>query len=335
VRARLTVLSLLAGMTVPASSALAAPPQELTASSGGIGIRLVGVPSDSGNGPLADSYIVGRPAPGTSIRRRIEVSNSTGSAADVSVYPAAAGLRRGNFTFAPGHSRNELSTWTSLSRDVVLLSPGSRAFETLTINVPKQASSGERYAVVWAEVSAPAPVTGGVTLVNRVGVRIYLSIGPGGAPRSNFAIGSLAGKRLASGEPVVVATIHNSGKRTLDIRGNLTLSKGPGGLRAGPFPVDLGALLAPGDSTSATVRLDRRLPRGPWRAQMRLTDGLIHRVAEATIRFPRHAGAAQPRVDSGGSRLPAVVGLVLLVLLAGAASVLVRSRRRASRSRIA
>jgi hypothetical protein len=335
VRARLTVLSLLAGMTVPASSALAAPPQELTASSGGIGIRLVGVPSDSGNGPLADSYIVGRPAPGTSIRRRIEVSNSTGSAADVSVYPAAAGLRRGNFTFAPGHSRNELSTWTSLSREVVPLSPGSRAFETLTINVPKQASSGERYAVVWAEVSAPAPVTGGVTLVNRVGVRIYLSIGPGGAPRSNFAIGSLAAKRAANGDSLVVAEIHNSGKRTLDIRGNLTLSHGPGGLRAGPFPVDLGMWLAPGDSKSAAVRLDRRLPRGPWRAHMWLTSGLIHRVAEATIRFPRHAGAAQPRVAPAGSRLPAVVGLIFLVLLAGAASALVRSRRRASRSRIA
>jgi len=335
VRARLTVLSLLAGIIIPASSALAAPPQEPTAGSGSIGIRLVGVPSDAGNDPLARSYIVGRPAPGATIHRRIEISNSTASPADVSIYPAAAGLRRGTFTFASGRTRNELSTWTSLSRHVVVLAAGTRAFDTLTINVPKEASSGEHYAVVWAEVSAPAPLAGGVTLVNRVGVRIYLAVGPGGAPRSNFAINSIAASRSATGQPLVVAKIHNSGKRTLGITGNLTLSHGPGGLRAGPFPVELERSLAPGDSASATVRLDRRLPRGPWRANMRLTSGLIHRVAEATIRFPRHAGAVQPRVGPAGSRLAAVVGLILLVLLAGAAYALVRSRRRASRSRIA
>jgi hypothetical protein len=32
--------------------------------------------------------------------------------------------------------------------------------------------------------------------------------------------------RAATGEPLVVATIQNSGRRTLDISGTLTLSKG-------------------------------------------------------------------------------------------------------------
>src|SRR4029077_12129575 len=123
------------------------------------------------------------------------------------------------------------------------LRPGANAFETVTINVPKTASVGERYAVVWAEVSAPAPRAGGVTLVNRVGVRMYCFIGPGGAPPANFVIGSLTAQRAASGEPLVLATVHNSGERTLDISGSLTLSAGPGGLRAGPFPVKLGTAL--------------------------------------------------------------------------------------------
>ena len=122
-----------------------------------------------------------------------------------------------------------------MSQDVLRLLPGASAFETVTINVPKTASAGERYAVVWAEVSTPAPATGsGVKLVNRVGVRLYLSIGPGGAPPSNFVIGSLTAERSATGRPLVVATIHNSGRRTINISGNLTLSNGPGGLRAGP-----------------------------------------------------------------------------------------------------
>ena len=47
--------------------------------------------------------------------------------------------------------------------------------------------------------------------------------------------------------------------------GTLTLTGGPGGLTAGPFPVALGTTLAPGDSAPVTATLDQQLPdgRGP------------------------------------------------------------------------
>lgn len=318
-RVRLIVLPLLAGIVVPAAGALAALPHQL---SGGIGVRLADVPVGSRSDPLARSYIVNRLAPGSSIRRRVEIVNGTRSTADVAVYPAAANLRRGRFEFAPGHSPNELTSWTSVSRDALRLRPGASAFETVTINVPRTASSGERYAVVWAEVSAPAPAAGGVTRVNRVGVRIYLSIGPGGAPPSNFAIGRITAERSAAGQPFVVAKIYNSGQRTLEISGTLTLSRGPGGLRAGPFPVKLGTPLAPNDSEPATVRFDKRLPLGPWRARFRLSSGLIQRAAEATIRFPR--------VSRAGSRHLILVVILVLGLLTAVGSALVLSKRKAS-----
>lgn len=283
---RLIALSLLAGIIIPASSALGAPSNQPTADSGGIGVRIVDVPADSRNDPLAFSYIVNRLAPGKSIQRRIEVSNNTRSAAAVAVYAAGASLRHGEFAFAPNHNKNELSSWTSLSQGLLRLQPGTRAFETVTIRVPKDASSGERYGVIWAEVSTSG--SGGVKLANRVGIRMYLSVGPGGAPPSNFVIRSLTARRSASGQPLVVARIHNSGRRTIAISGNLTLSNGPGGVRAGPFPVKLVMPLTPGASRSVTVRLDKRLPRGPWRAEMRLRGRLLQRVAVATITFPRH-----------------------------------------------
>ena len=284
VRGRLVALSVVAGIIVTATSAFAALPPEAVASSGSIGVRLLDVPADSPDGSRARSYIVEQVAPGTTVHRRIEITNTTSSTADIAIYPAAADLR-GTFRFASGHSRNELSSWTSVSQLVLRLAPGTRTVETVTIEVPKQASSGERYAVVWAEVSAPAPVTGGVTLVNRVGVRMYVSIGPGGAPPSNFEISSLTAERSASGEPLVVARIYNSGQRTIDITGNLTLDKGPGGLRAGPIPVKLASALGPGDSATMAVPLDKQLPRGPWRAHLRLRSGLIQHVALATITF--------------------------------------------------
>lgn len=314
-RGRLIALTLLAGIIVPAGSALAAGP-------GSIGIRLVDVPVDSRNDPLARSYIVDRVPPGTSIRRRVEIINTTGSTANVAVYPAAASLRRGSFRFAADRSRNELSSWTSVSRGVLRLPPGRKTLATVTIDVPSEASPGERYAVIWAEVSEPAPAVGGVTLVNRVGVRMYLSIGPGGAPPSNFVIRSLAAKRSASGERLVVARVQNSGQRTLEISGNLNLSKGPGGLSAGPIPVKLGTPLAPGESKRVNVRLDGQLPRGPWRAEMRLRSGSIQRVAVATITFPRPpavANAPTARDASRPYRQLSLIGVILLALLAAAA----------------
>jgi hypothetical protein len=317
-RGRLIGVLAVAGIILPAGAALAA-------SSGSIGIRLVAVPGVTPNDSRARSYIVDRVAPGTSIQRRVEISNTTASAAAVTVYPAAASLRKGTFTFASGHSPNELSRWARLKQSVFRLAPGTKTFVPVTINVPTNASAGERYAVIWAEVSARPLAARGVRLVNRVGVRMYVSVGSGGTPPAKFAIGRLIAKRSATGRPLVVAKIRNSGGRTLDITGTLTLSKGPAGLRAGPFPVKLGMNLAPGRSEQATARLDKRLPRGPWRAQLRLRSGLIHRVAVTTITFPRHrAGASAPsaaKAPSGGSRgsILLVAGVLGVLLAAGAA----------------
>jgi len=184
-RSRLIVLSLLAGITIPASSALAATsPHTGTAGQGSIGIRLVYAPTES-NDPRTSSYIIDRLAPGTTVSRRVEIVNSTRSTKNVALYPAAASLIQGKFGFAHNHRSNDLSRWTSVSRGARLLPAGAKSFETVTISVPKDASSGRRYAVLWAEVSAPT--VGGVTLVNRVGIRIYLSIRPEGAPIASVA----------------------------------------------------------------------------------------------------------------------------------------------------
>ena len=116
-------------------------PQRPTLKPERLGIRLVG-----------GAYIVDRLVPATGILRRIEITNNTGATADIAVYPAAAFLRRGSFGFASGHTRNELSGWTSVTRRLLRLPPGARTLENVTINVPKGATRGEHYAVIWAEV---------------------------------------------------------------------------------------------------------------------------------------------------------------------------------------
>ena len=320
-RRLLTMLVMAAGVLASAASSLAA------ADAGSIGIRLLDVPAQEREDPRARVYIVDHLPPGSVIRRRVLVSNTTRAAVEVTVYPAAASIRSGVFSFTDGRSRNELTTWTSTDRRTLRLEPGTAAFATVRIAVPPDASAGERYAVVWAETSSPAPAAGGVTLVNRVGVRVYLSIGRGGAAPSSFTVGAMRATRSPAGQAVVVADVHNTGGRALDIAGDLTLSRGPGGLRAGPFRVELGTTLAPGESAPVTVRLDRQLPDGPWRARLALKSGLIKQAVVATIRFPHHAGTAEPAAPRSRDWTLAII-LAGLILAALALSLMMLRRRR-------
>jgi hypothetical protein len=216
-----TGLALLAGSLAATSVDSAA---SASTDRGGIGVRLVADTSSSPADPLGLAYIVERIAPGRRVIRQVEISNTTEVTADIVVFPAAASIVQDKLSFAPGRTENPLSSWTTVTQSVLRLAPGATTLDGVTINVPKSASSGERYAVLWAEVSAPSPARSGVRLVNRVGVRMYVSVGKGGMPAAEFSVGSLAAGRSASGVPTVAATVHNLGQGALDITGELTLS---------------------------------------------------------------------------------------------------------------
>jgi hypothetical protein len=287
----------------PVAWAVAATP---VAPANSIGVQLVDLPANS----RGRSYIVARAAPGTRIRRRIEITNTTASTTTVAVYPAAASVLDGKFSFAAAHLGNELSGWTSVSDGTLRVPTAGSAFETVTIAIPRKAAFGDRYGVVWAEVSAQTAAGGGLNLVNRVGIRMYIAVGPRGAPAS-FVIGTLSAERSATGVPLVVAMVRNIGRRTLDIGGTLMLSDGPGGRRAGPFPVTLGTGLGAGQSGTATVRLDSGLPSGPWQADLHLRSGFTEREAVARLTFPELVAAS-----SGSRRLLLLVALVLALVAA-------------------
>ena len=318
---RLIGLAALAGCLAVVPSAFAAPP---TAPPDSFGIRLVGVAAGSRDSGLSRSYIVERLAPGADVMRLVEISNNTSTFREIEVYPAAAGLRRGRFEFGPGHRSNELSHWTSVDATVLGLSPGSKRLVAVRIHVPSKTFGGERYAVIWAQLSEPAATPGGVTLVNRVGIRMYVTVDAGGSAPARFSIGSPIAKRSSSGTPFVVAQIHNRGRSTLEIQGTLDLDQGPGGLRAGPLPVTLTTRLAPHSSANATVRLAKQLPRGPWRVRMRLRSGSTVRTAVATLEFPE----AQSMKKTSSVLLVASVAAGLMLLLAISAVALMLNRRR-------
>jgi hypothetical protein len=326
--AAVSVAALALLVAVPVSAA----PTPAATTTGSVGIRLLDAPVAAGDDPRARVYIVDRLAPGATIHRRIEASNTGDAPAHVVFYAAAASIKAGSFVGAGDKTANEISSWTSINPASADIPAKGKAVATVTITIPKDASPGEKYGVIWGQTEAAQAPTGGSTVsqVSRVGIRLYVSVGAGGAPAANFKIDSLTAKRQADGKAVVVATVHNTGGRALDMNGTMSLTDGPGGLNAGPFPAALGVSLAIADTEPVTITLDKVLPAGPWKAKITLKSGLVTRTGEATLTFPEAGSApavlAKPS-SSSSWMLPAVGGAGVLVL-AGVGTGVFRARKR-------
>ncbi|MEV4824686.1 hypothetical protein [Micromonospora sp. NPDC049274] len=274
-------------------------------------------------------YIVDHLPPGTTIKRQLLITNRTDDARRIDVYPAAATLEGSAFKFGEGHAENELTSWITLDQTAVEVEPWGEARVRATITVPPEASRGERYGVVWASATS-APRTGGeVTQIHRVGVRMYLDIGPGGEPASDFAIGDVRPARSPEGVPSVTVQVTNTGGRAIDLTGTVTLSDGPAGSRAGPFPVGQGVTLPPGGAGQVVARLPADLSNGPWKAEVHLESGLVKRSVTAQIRFPDPGQAGRKGTVVSRMLSPWTLGATVaaLLLITGLAVLLRRSRR--------
>jgi len=324
-RLLLVLAACLAVVGTPLAATAQAPPQT-------VGIRIVDAPTNRSNDPRARQYIVDHVSAGTTITRRVEVSNDTGRTQTVQLYAAAGSIKDGTFQFGEGRAANDLTSWTTVDPPTVSPAAGAKTLATVKIAVPASAGPGERYGVVWAELPAAAPPGGGVGAVNRVGVRIYLSVGQGTEPTTDFSVTTLEAKRDGDGNPTVSAAVQNTGGRAVDLSGELRLTNGPGGLSAGPFDAKLGTTLGLGQTEPVLVTLDRALPAGPWDARIVLRSGTTEKEATAKITFPdapaAAAGPVEVEPDSGGSSaLPLVLGGVGALAVVVAAAVVLRGRR--------
>jgi hypothetical protein len=319
-----------AGLGLPAQASAA----ERDPDAPSIGIRLLEAPTNRRADPRAHRYIVDHLPPAAVIRRNVLVVNESQERQHIELYPAAATVDKARFQFGDGRAPSELTSWISLDRTQVDLKPGAEARVKVTIKVPPNASIGERYAVVWATVASRPKPSANVNQLNRVGIRVYLDIGPGGEPPSDFTIGELVPARSKQGQPSVAIQVHNTGGRALDMSGSTTLSEGPAGIRAGPFEVVKGTTLAPGESGTVTVTFPNELPNGPWRIEVHLESGIVKRSATAKIKFPNpgEVGEASSPFSLLGTPW-AITGASLgigLVVIAGVALLARRSRRAAA-----
>jgi len=311
------------------SSAFASSESDTSAPDIGVGIQLLSVSASLQSDPRAQTYIVDNLAPGSTIERSVRVSNKSTTPQIVSVYSGAATVSEGAFHVGEGRDTNELSGWAVPSLPEVPLEPGATADLTVTISVPADAAEGEQYAALWAEVKSEVDASTSVITANRAGIRMYVSVGAGNGPAAGFTIDSVTAARDDTGAPEVRAAVTNTGGRAVDIRGELSLTDGPGSLSAGPFDITETTTLAPGESGEVSVTLDDALPNGPWDATLTLTSGLLSEEASATITFP-DAGTGDTVVveDNEPNWLILGGGIVVFLIALGAFARLWIIRRR-------
>ncbi|WP_319595585.1 peptidase [Streptomyces sp. ID05-04B] len=314
---------LLPGM--PRSAAATA--SDGSADPGYIGFRLLEAPVVRRDDPRALKYIVDHLKPGTVIERRFEVDNQTATGRKVQLYPGAAKIADNAFVFAEGRTPNELTRWTRVKPSALTLGPWEKREAKVTITVPDTATPGERYAVVWAESGTPPDEHHNIGSIMRVGTRVYLDVSDSGE-YADFRIQKIIAVRDKDGRPSVVARVRNTGKRALDLRGNLHIGEGPGGLDAGTHPVTEGITLPPGGSGTVKVEgLERSLPAGPWKVRLELESGMVRHSLSARLIFPKPGGISAAWIMSSSTRPYWYAGAGFLAL-SGAVLMFVRSRSR-------
>ena len=321
------MLLLAAGTLSPAVVAVAAIHRPIGPAPQRFGVRLFDVPGSAANNPRALRYIIDYLPTGTVIHRRILVMNQEARTAHFIVYPDAARISNGSFSGDSGATRSELTCWISVQFQTLTLRPQASAMDMITIKVPPGATRGEHYGVIWVQQAAQARTSGGlgVNEVTRVGIRVYLAIGQGGAPPTSFAITSVNGHRSASGWPSMVVHVDNTGGRAVDLSGTARLSGGPGDTAAGPFTEQQVITLAPGRSGNVTFAPPRSLPNGPWQAKVTLMSGLTTATATATVVFAVASQAGLSMVSWLGITL-GVLAVAIAVALILAHSARLRGR---------
>jgi hypothetical protein len=308
----LSMVSPVASAATSSGSSAAPAPQ------GSFGIRLVDVPVSEAGNPRALRYIIDYLSTGTVIHRRVLIVNSETRTARFSVYADAAFITGGQFIGYAGATRNELTTWISVQQPTVTLAAGASVMDMITIRVPLGATRGEHYGVIWVQQTAKVRTRGpefGVTEVSRVGIRLYLAVGRGGAPPTSFDITSITGHLTDAGQPVIVAHVNNTGGRAIDLNGSVRLTDGPGGTSSGPFPAQRIATLAPGQSWNMTFAAPKSLPQGSWRATVSLASGLTTATGTATIQLTSIV-TAQAAVSAMQWIWIALGGLALALVIA-------------------
>lgn len=305
------------------------PPAASGQESGSISIALADADAHATDDPRSAHYVVDAAAPGNTFEREVLLTNTTPNEVPIDLYVGDASIRDRRFSFEDAPLTGGIASWSSVAPSTLVLAAGATSTAVVTIDPPRDADRGEHYGVIWAQVGS---TSGATTVINRVGVRVYLALGDGTSPPSDLTVDLLTASRDADGAALVAVNVTNTGERALEISGDVALEEPSGEIVS--TPIEPGTVLPPRDSGEALARVPD-VADGPWDATVTVLANGIERQVTATISFPHEPDRrARPVVvtPSGTGESPPMAMVILAVVLLAfllAAFARVRARRRA------
>ncbi|MDQ3757458.1 MAG: hypothetical protein M3394_06395 [Actinomycetota bacterium] len=299
--------ALAVGLSAPGESARAAENGEFS-------LR----PVRSANTPDRErSYVVRTVEPGTGFDDRLEARNLTDAPIDLVVEPVDAAVT-GEGSFAPGTTAAAEGAWLRVSPGRVRVPARGSTRVALRVDVPADATPGDHIAAVVVR-KAEAPSGGGeVQVVNRVGVRVYLTVTPpvgtAAAPRRAFELRAL---RWTEGRNFE-AEVANVGDLLVEPLGTLTMARGDF-----TTTVDVPVLgtVPPGAVATFPVRTAGELEPGTYEARLRLrlVQGGEEQEQRVTFSVTAETPAERQKRDSGLPLLPVLLAMAALAFVVGLA----------------
>ena len=290
--------------------------------------------------PRDRSYVVRTVRPGQELTDRLEAVNLTDRPLELAIAAVDATILADG-SFAPGTKAEADGRWLAVSPTRVRVPARGTSPVELRLRIPADASPGDHVAAVVAQRADGATTSGGgnVRLVQRVGVRTYLTVErpPGQPPaRRAFELRDLrwVGAPAARTFEVDVA---NTGELLVEPLGTLTIARG--GLSAATDVPVLGTVPV-GESRTLRLSAPDPLEPGTYEATVRLRDVNGGAEQQRAASFTVGADTGPPPVaavdgnDGNGSSRPwwaaglALLALLALLAVAAAAVAGLRHRRR-------
>lgn len=208
------------------------------------------------------------------------------------VSPAALGVTASISSLVPDQpiaaeyrSAYDSSQWIDVSNPSFILLANQTRVETLTINVPGDASPGGHYATLYFDAFYPTESTGSVSAQSnpRVGVLILMTVAGTAQPAASaFGPVEVVATQLEAGPTNLDMFIRNEGNVHLLPFGTITI-RDVFGRKVKTLPLPLGTLL-PGTTRQYNMTWEHGLSIGYYRATADVTVG-SEKITQTSQKF--------------------------------------------------
>ncbi|HVF75962.1 MAG TPA: hypothetical protein VM938_13030 [Acidimicrobiales bacterium] len=303
--------------------ALVAPPPASAAENAEFSLR----PDRPATAEARDrSYVVRTVEPGAEFSDRLLAVNLTDKPIELDVAPVDATIT-GDGQFAPGTATQADGRWLTVTPARVRVPARGTTPVSVRVKVPADAAEGDHIAAVVAQKAGPPTGSGNVQLVQRVGVRVYLTVqsAAGESGRTGGLARTFEFKDLRWAGDAFEVDVQNTGDLLVEPLGTLTISRG--GLDGSTDLPVLGTV-PPREQRTFKVPPPKPLEPGTYDARMklRLVQGGADQERSLTFTFDGALKAADDADDD--KKRDGLPWWLILLSMVALAAVAVEARRR-------